>query len=177
MKNNNILNKMNIQEPADKLAKEVGKPLKFHIGNREATFFTKSTEYGKLLDNNHNDYLQEENAKRATRAAFAERFHIGSDAGESDIFGMSVDEPDFTQANIDAAREEMERQQMEREDQNRAAKAKVREQVNEMMQGVDTGVGKKIREVVKEDTGNNLKKNIKFLTLKQRPEPTSPTSL
>ena len=81
MKNNNIINKMHIQEPADKLAKTVGKPLRFYIGNREATLFTKSTEYGKLIDNNHNDYLQEEHLKRAMRSAFAESFNIGSDAG------------------------------------------------------------------------------------------------
>ena len=29
---NNIINKMHIQEPADKLAKTVGKPLKFDLG-------------------------------------------------------------------------------------------------------------------------------------------------
>ena len=63
MKNNNIINNMHIQEPADKLAKEVGKPLRFHIGSREATYFTKSTEYGKLLENDHNDYLLEETQK------------------------------------------------------------------------------------------------------------------
>ena len=74
MKNNNIINKMHIQEPADKLAKTVGKPLRFYIGNREATFFTKSTEYGKLIDNNHNDYLQEENTKRSMRSALPRVF-------------------------------------------------------------------------------------------------------
>ena len=93
MENNNIINKMHIQEPADKLAKTVGKPLKFYMGSREATFFTKSTEYGKLLDNDQNDYLAEENAKRAMRSAFAERFHIGSDVGSNDIFGEAVDDP------------------------------------------------------------------------------------
>ena len=83
MEHNNIINKMHIQEPADKLAKTVGKPLHFHMGSREATFFTKSTEYGKLLDNNHTDYLVEENAKRAMRSAFVERFDISSDAGST----------------------------------------------------------------------------------------------
>ena len=159
MKNNNIINNMHIQEPADKLAKEVGKPLRFHIGSREATYFTKSTEYGKLLENDHNDYLLEESAKRAMRSAFAEKFHIGSDAGSSDIFNMSVDDPEFTQENIDAAREEFERIQMEREDQNRASRTRVQEQAVGMMQGVDTGVNKTIMENVKTATKVRLKKN------------------
>ena len=152
---------MHIQEPADKLAKEVGKPLRFHIGSREATYFTKSTEYGKLLENDHNDYLLEENAKRAMRSAFAEKFHIGSDAGSSDIFNMSVDDPEFTQENIDAAREEFERIQMEREDQNRASRTRVQEQAVGMMQGVDTGVNKTIMENVKTATKVRLKKKNK----------------
>ena len=74
-----MINNMHIQEPADKLSKTVGKPLKFHIGSREATFFTKSTEYGKLLDNNHNDYLLQENAKKQLRDSFVQRYDIGSD--------------------------------------------------------------------------------------------------
>ena len=112
------------------------------------------------MDNNHTDYLVEENAKRAMRSAFAERFDIGSDAGSNDIFGASVDDPEYTQENIDAAREEFERLQMEREDRNQAAKAKVKEQVDVMMQGVDTGVSKTIRENVKADRSVRfLKKN------------------
>ena len=68
---------MHIQEPANVLAKEVGTPLKFHMGNREATLFTKSTEQEKLLDNN-NKCLIEEDAKRTMRAAFAQRFNVES---------------------------------------------------------------------------------------------------
>ena len=62
MNNNNMINNMHIQEPTDTLAKNVGRPLEFKIGNRDTTFFTKHTEYGNLIENNHNDYLQQEQA-------------------------------------------------------------------------------------------------------------------
>ena len=95
MTSNKSTSRMNIQEPADKLAKTVGRPLQFHIGDRAATFFTKSTEYGKLIDNNHNDYLKQDQALRNNRTAFSrtQHFHIGSDVGDADMFGDAADGP------------------------------------------------------------------------------------
>ena len=95
---------MQIQEPADKLAKQVGRPLKFKIGNRDTTFFTKSTEYGKLIENNHNDYLQQEQAKHMLRESFVQSFNIGSDNG-TDKRSDAVEDPETVQQNIDAAQE------------------------------------------------------------------------
>ena len=76
-----MINNMHIQEPADKWAKKVGRPFNFKIGNRDATFFTKSTEYGKLVENNHNDYLQQEQAKIMLGSSFVQSLDIGSDTG------------------------------------------------------------------------------------------------
>ena len=92
MTSNKITSRMNIQEPADKLAKTVGRPLQFHIGDRAATFFTKSTEYGKLIDNNHNDYLKQDQALRNNRTAFSQsqHFHIGSDVSDAGTFGYAA---------------------------------------------------------------------------------------
>ena len=84
----NILSKMHVQEHTEILAKGVGKEVKFKLGKRDATLFTKSPEYGQLLDNNHiNDELIHQDIKRAMKAPFAERFTIGADFGENaDIF-------------------------------------------------------------------------------------------
>ena len=64
MKNNNMINKTHIQEPADKLAKTVGRPLKFKIGNRDATCFSKSTEYGTLIDKKNIMILYDKRKRR-----------------------------------------------------------------------------------------------------------------
>ena len=45
-----IIGNAHAQQPAHISAKTAGKPLKFHLGNGEATPFTKSTTYGKLLE-------------------------------------------------------------------------------------------------------------------------------
>ena len=74
------INKMHIREPASVLSKDVGKPLKNHLGSREATLFTKSTEYGKFIDNDYNDYLKEEENKRALRSKFINRINSGSNS-------------------------------------------------------------------------------------------------
>ena len=78
-----ILSKMHIQEHTEILANGVSTEIKFKLGKRDATLFTKSPEYGQLLDNNHiNDELIHQEIKRAMKATFAESFTIGADFGE-----------------------------------------------------------------------------------------------
>ena len=147
MKNNNIINKMHIQEPADKLAKTVGKPLKFHMGNREATFFTKTTEYGKLLDNNHNDYLREENAKRILTKSFVQHFNIASPIERgADIFMGAVSDPEQEDANMFDAQEEVQRQRQERAAQTEMARANVGVQIGTSLRSAHAGVQAEIHQ-------------------------------
>ena len=136
---------MHTQQPADVLAKTVGKPLKFHIGNREATYFTKSTEYGKLLDNNHNDYLFQDRIKQAMAADCVQHFNIGTPDNGSDTFYDAVEVPETVRENLDAAQEEIERLQMEREEQRRQSLEKVAAQIGTMA-GSSGNVDRNIRE-------------------------------
>ena len=134
--------------------KDCWKPLKFHIGNREATYFTKSTDYGKLLDNNHNDYLLQDHVKRAMAADFVQHFNIATPrkerSGKDDTFQDAVEDPQTTQQNDDAAREEIERLQMEREDQRQKSLEKVATEIGTMAGSSGGIVHKTIREKAEE---------------------------
>ena len=90
---------MHIREPASKLSKDVGLPLKFHLGNREATLFTKSTEYGKYLDNGVNEYLAKDRENRDMRERFVQHFNIAEDDGPAESFASATPSIHEEQAN------------------------------------------------------------------------------
>ena len=146
---------MYIQEPADKLAKSVGRPLRFKIGKRDATIFTKSTEYGKLIDNNHNDNLLQEEAKQAMRSAFVDKVKSGSKSEAGDVFDDAVDDPDITQQNIEATMMEIERLQNKREQQRKQSLQAVASQIVETV-GSSSSIDKRLIE--KAETGVKQKK-------------------
>lgn len=113
---------MHIQKPAETLPNDAGKEIKFNMGNREATVFTKSTAYTKLFDNNRNMYLLQEEVKRAMTDAVIERFNSGiSDRYRTASDVSMFDKPEEQQQQDKAMREETEQQMLEREDQRQRA--------------------------------------------------------
>ena len=98
---------MHIREPASKLSKDVGTPLNFYIGNREATLFTKSTEYGKYLDNGVNEYLAKDRENREMRDRFVQHFNIAEEDVPMDTFVSATPSIHEEQASEAEARAEV----------------------------------------------------------------------
>jgi hypothetical protein len=136
---------MHIREPASKLSKDVGTPLKFHLGNREATLFTKSTEYGKYLDNGVNEYLEKDRENRDMRERFVQHFNIAEDDGPEDIFVSATPSIHEEQANEAEARAEVNRTQSARQRRREEARAAVRPVIEEMLQETMNGIDSIIR--------------------------------
>ncbi len=82
--------------------------------------------------------------------------NIGSDNG-TDKRSDAVEHPETVQQNIYAAQEEIERIQMERDDQRNKAKEIVKQQVEDMLQDVETVINKKIIEKAKAKTLDSFK--------------------
>ena len=141
------LKNMHIREPASKLSKDVGTPLKFYLGNREATLFTKSTEYGKHLDNGVNEYLAKDRENRDMRERFVQHFNIAEDPPERETFVSATPSVYEEQANEEEARAEANRvageRQRRREEAREAVRPVIEEMLNETMNDIDRKIRKK----------------------------------
>lgn len=145
---------MHIQLPADILSKEVYQELKFHFGDRQASSFTKSTEHGTITENNHNNYLRQEEQTRALRSSFIEQYNIGSDIGEergnADVFHDAVEDPELNPRHINAARQEIDRIDMTREDQRSLARGQILKGAEKELHMYNE-LDKRLRETVAEE--------------------------
>ena len=136
---------MHIREPASKLSKVVGAPLKFHLGNREATLFTTSTEYGTHLDNGVNEYLAKDREHREMRDRFVQHFNIAEDDGPAETFVSATPSIHEEQANEAEARAEVNRLESVRQRHREQARAAVRPIIEEMLNETMAGIESRIR--------------------------------
>ena len=136
---------MHIREPASKLSKDVGTPLKFYLGNWEATLFTKSTEYGKYLDNGVNEYLAKGRENREMRERFVQHFNIAEDDGPAETFVSATPSIHEEQDNEAEARAEVNRTQNARQRRREQARAAVRPIIEEMLNATMNGIDSLIK--------------------------------
>jgi len=160
-----IIKNMHIREPASKLSKDVGTPLKFYLGNREVTLFTKSTEYGKYLDNGVNEYLAKDRENREMRERFVQHFNIAEDDGPAETFVSATPSIHEEQDNEAEARAEVNRTQSVRQRRREQARAAVRpiieEMRNETMNGIDS--------IIKNTNPKEERQGLKTQHLKEHP--------
>jgi len=151
-----IPKKMNIRKSTKELALDVDKPLKLIIGNRDATLFSKSFDYTKLLDNNYKDYIDAEEQKRLLRDGFIKSFNVSTNptnlpptptsylsmhtprgVSHANIFGDTVNDIEMEQAKDDAARENLDENLQERQQQAEARRQQLLQQMSDSLRATD----------------------------------------
>lgn len=120
---------MHIQQPADILSKYVGQELIFIlVTDRQPSVQNQQSMVRSWKI--QNNYVSQEELKRALRSSFIEHYSISSDIGDgrgnAEVFQDAVEAPQVSRENIQSAREDVNRLLEERRRQEQA----IRQQAN-----------------------------------------------